>query len=233
MAIAVAQERTNFSTTGVTTYTLAFSNPVTAGSSIHVITACQSTSTTLACSDSVNGSYGAALDTVVSIAGGQTNAQWKFDATAAGTPAITVTSTTPTTISIWIREISGTSGYDSTATPGHNAQEQVSPGTGTNAVSSGNMTPSVAPGLVSGIAGEVVGSAGYTPGTGFTLGVYGDNTMTESLRYTSTATLAATFTDSNGTTGDSVTMAILFKETPAASVQIPRMDYLSQSLRAR
>ena len=208
--IQVAQELEGFAVGSVSSFTLTFANPVYANSAIHVIVASFSATTTLGCSDNLNGTYGSALDT--QIAGGQTNAHFQFSGSAAGTLTVTITSTVSTGIGVWMREIQGTTGYDSNGGLGHHALTQVNPGTATDGVGSGNCTPSVQPGLLSGVAMEVVGSAGYTAGTGYTQGLYNHNTMTESRRYTSTALTAATFTDSNGATGTSISFAALFKE---------------------
>jgi len=207
--INVIQEITNFSSGGVTSYALALTNPVQKGSSIHVTVVATSTLiATLGCSDSINGSYGAALDQIATSAtGDQVNGHFKFDNTGSGTPTITGTSTVATVIGLWIREIANTDGYIA-----HAGQDQVHPGTGANAVTSGAVTPSYAPGLISAVVCEVVGSDGYSVGSGFTIGVHGDNTMTESIRYTTRASQAATATDSNGATGESVTLAAWFKE---------------------
>lgn len=216
--ISVLQEtQTSNNATG-TTIALAFSSPVTAGSSIHVFASCANIGTpTMSCADSLNGTYGSYLDSINSSAGGQINSHWKFDNSAGGTITITVTfSATETFRSIWIREIGNSAGYDK-----HAAQEQAAPGTGTNAVSSGTATPSSQPGLISAMAQEVVGSAGYSVGTGFTIGIsgWGSTALSESYRYTSTTARAATFTDSNGASGNSITMAAFFKEKASNNQQ--------------
>jgi len=213
--IHVIQETTNFSAVPVTSYSLAFSNPVTPGSSIHVMAATGgSTNTYTSLADQINGTYGSALDSISTTPGNQVNAHWKYDNTGAGTPNITVQTSISAITGLWIREIGPTSGLDAGK---HAGLDQAPPGTATDGTTSGTVTPSTAPGLISALAGQVLGSDGFSVGTGFTLGVHGDNTMTESRRYTTTATAAGTFTDSNGGTGnETICFAAWFKEPAAA-----------------
>jgi hypothetical protein len=50
--------------------------------------------------------------------------------------------------------------------------------------------------------------------------------MTESIRYTTTAAAAGTFTDANGATGESITVAAWFREKIAGAGPMPRQIYV-------
>lgn len=227
MTVSVLQEReTSNGATAAPTITLAFLNPVTPGSSIHVICgSIDQASTTFACADSVNGSYGTAKDLINDTLGSDqfVMAQFVFDNTASGTPTITITpGASSGFLAVCIREIGGTSGYD--GPNGHAAQQQSGPpGTGANAVSSGTATPSVQPGLISALSNDPSDTNAPTAGTGFTSGISGwqfglgsPSMRTESKRYTATSAVAATFTGTSAT--DSyITFAAFFKESAAGS----------------
>lgn len=217
--IGVLQEIQALNTAAGTTISLAFASAITAGSSLHIFGSCANAGTpTMSCADSLNGSYGAFLDSINSTVGGQINNHWKFDNAAGGITTVTITFSASITFRlIWAREIGQSGGYLT-----HAGQEQNLPGSGANAVSSGNATPSSQPGLISAMVQEVVGAGtGYSAGTGFTAGItgWGSTGLSESLRFTTTSAQAATFTDSNGATGNSITLAAFFKE--AAPVFTP------------
>jgi hypothetical protein len=219
--ISVLQEIQALNTASATTISLAFASPVTDGSSLHIFGSCANAGTpTMSCADSLNGSYGAFLDSINSTVGGQINNHWKFDNAAGGITTVTITFSASVTFRlIWVREIGQSAGFLT-----HAGQEQNLPGTGANAVSSGNATPSSQPGLISAMVQEVVGAGtGYSAGTGFTAGIAGwgstPTALSESKRFTTTSAQAATFTDSNGATGNSITLAAFFKE--AAPVFTP------------
>jgi len=120
-----------------------------------------------------------------------------------GTLTFTVTFTNGSS-NQWIiifREIGGTSGVDTTgmATNSAAGQYQSSPGTAANAVTTGNFTPSVAPGGMSAFTWSQIVVADVSAGTGFTLGANGNSSTSGSLfaefqRYTSTTPLAGTWT---------------------------------------
>lgn len=221
MTISVLQERSaNNAATGATSLGLAFSSSMTAGSSIHGFgTQADTASPTLTMSDTANGSYPAALDTKDDTSGGalQMMAQFKFDNSAAGANTVTVSSTQNNGfLGIWIREIGGTSGYDSS----HAANLQTAPGTGADAVTSTNCTPSTQPGLISALSFDTIAGGIPVLGTGFTTGASGwsfsgNNALSESKRYTSTSALSATYTATAIGTDNFITMAAIFKETVA------------------
>ncbi|MDB6107838.1 MAG: hypothetical protein JWO52_7837 [Gammaproteobacteria bacterium] len=216
MSIALAQ---NTSGTGgfVLTLAQAYAGAVGAGSSLYAVFAYSDEhGSGITCADSVNGAW-TAVGTPLH---DTTNAYWygafKFDNTGAGTPTVTLTyaGNQPNKTGIWIAEVSGTSGYDTQA-----AQLVVSPGTATDAISSGAATPSSQPGLIIGAAICPAATTTQAAGTGFAdNGAFwnfgsGDVARMESLRYTSLSALAATFTAAvaNGTFTYGA-IAALFKE---------------------
>jgi hypothetical protein len=229
MTVSILQERETSISGSAGSLSLAFASPITPGSSIHVFCSGFDTATSFTCSDSVNGSYGAALDTIDQSGDQQRLAHFKFDSTAAGTPNVTITPNVAVSfLGIWIREIGGTSGYDSA----HKANLQ--PGglaPGTDVITSGTQAPNTQPGLISALAVNTSANAAPTTGTGFTAGVSGwtfggANTSTsESKRYTALTAIAATFT--NGATNNFATMAAFFKE--GATVAAPTTQFFSRS----
>jgi hypothetical protein len=224
MTISILQEReTSNSSASASSIALAFSTAVTSGSSLHDLCSGVDTATSFTCSDSVNGSYGAALDTIQEAGDTQRLAHFKFDNTAAGTPTVTITPNTSVGyLSIWIREIGGTSGYDSA----HKAAVQTALGNGTDNITTGTQAPNNQPGLLSALG--VCTSQFVVPaaGTGFTLGANGwtfgtsNTACTESKRYTATTAIAATFSNSGGS-NNFATLAAFFKESssPAGVLQ--------------
>src|SRR6266850_6847441 len=196
--ISVLQERSDTFAGASGTIVLAFTNPVTAGSSIHVCVKSSGSPTSFTCADDVNGAYTPVGSLLSDAGGGHRGQQFIRDGAGAGTTTVTVAiSASVTTRSILIREIGGTSGYDVQA-----SQRQGSASPGTDAATSGLATPSVAPGLVSGAFVIHVGPGdGLTVGTGF--GAFDVHPLTnwgfidsasEHLRYTSAVALAATAT---------------------------------------
>jgi hypothetical protein len=216
MTISVLQERETSTSASVSSLALAFSSNLTAASSIHAVGTSNDSNASFTCADTANGSYGAALDNIDAPGGAdlQRAAHFKFDNSASGADTVTITlNTSAGFVGILIREIGGTSGFDT-----HVGRLQTGPGAGTDAVSTGNATPSVQPGLISAFAQDM--SAFNTPavGTGFTAGIaafsgFGGAAMarSESKRYTSTAAQAATFT--GVVSDDYVTLAAFFKES--------------------
>ena len=220
--IGILQQQNGFTSSTVSSYGLSFNNPVTPGSTLYVYSFyTYESGATQSLADSVNGSYGSALDAVHSVAGTQVNSHWAFSNTGSGTPTVTLTmSESITGMGLWLVEVGSTSGYAGV----HNANDQIDPGTGANAVTSGSMTPPSQPGLIIAQANEVVGSAGYSVGTSvaFTSAGtgWGGQALLEYFRYTTTAALAGTFTDSNGASGESVTLAACFTEAVSGTATL-------------
>lgn len=120
-----------------------------------------------------------------------------------------------------IREIGGvTASPIQTGTGAPVGQAQPNPGGAANAISSGSLTPTAEPCLLSVVSFYFpVGNPPSTAGTGFTLGSYGwpfdsiNTTTTESERLTTLTTTAGTFTNSEGgPTGNFLTIAVLYTE---------------------
>lgn len=89
---------------------------------------------------------------------------------------------------------------------GMNGSTQTASGTGTDAVTSGNITPSAQPAMVFGLTVDGDGGSTLTAGTGYTTrgavsnwdSVIGFSTLAEDKRITSTSAVAATFTTNQG-----------------------------------
>lgn len=220
--ISVLQDQRNFNAgPPVSFLTQAYGSNIALGSSLHIWATCSSSPTpTFSCSDTLNGSLGSPLDFITS-PGGQCYGHWILDGSLSGADSVTVNfGATVGQAQIIIKEVGGTSGLDTSATAGgHKSADQINPGTGTDAVSSGSITPSKQPGLVSCITSCVTGTASLTVGTGFTLDhAFSSNTQTEHLRYTSTSPVAGTWTDANGASNEMITFAACFKEAGAPIV---------------
>jgi hypothetical protein len=224
MTISVLQERQSSNGSGAAaSIQLAFSGAVTPGSSIHVICSSIDTATSFTCSDSVNGSYGAALDTIDQTGDTQRLAHFKFDNTAAGTPTVTITPNTSIGfLAIWIREIGGTSGYDSA----HKTALQTALGNGTDNITTGTQAPNNQPGLLSALGVCTSNFVLPSAGTGFTAGANGwtfgtsNTACTESKRYTATTAIAATFSNAGGS-NNFASLAAFFKESTGATTITP------------
>lgn len=185
--------------------------PVTAGSSIAVFGSCESAET-MACADSVNGSYGAAVDDINDAGDGQRVTSFKFQNSAAGTPVVTITfSATTNFTGMFAVEVLGAA---AASFDGHNGQVQATPTTGTDAVTSGTATPTAQPGLIVALSSNTSGAAAPAAGTGFTDHGSGwaqaGPARLESKRYTATSAIAGTFTA--GSNSAHATLQMLFKE---------------------
>jgi hypothetical protein len=200
MTIAVAQNAQAASASVVLT-------GVTAGNTIVVFVVGGGS---FSCSDTVDGSaYGAQRGTCSG--GGDSYASFVLPNCSAGTRTITVANGNW----VWAIEISGaTSASYSTQA----AQQQASPGTSADAVSSGNATPTAQPALLLAIAtDDSTFASAPNAGTGFTsVGAgwdfgSGNTTRLESKRLTSTSAVPATFTATNGG-GDHAVLAVVILE---------------------
>lgn len=223
MTISVLQERGTDTAATVSSLALAFTSNVTAGSSIHV-TGTSNVNGTGSFTDNNGGTYtrlGGVYDTNNSV----TNEQGNADSHAAGATTVTYhpASTVPF-VGIAIREIGGTSGYDS---PQHSEVLRASPGTTTNAITGTAVTPSAQPGLISVFVIDPTAADALTSGTGYTLGLphgtYANlgGMISESLRYTATTALTATATDAtNGGTHTYSVLVALYKESAGTSANL-------------
>ncbi len=220
MTISVLQQRATDTSASVSSLALAFSSNLTVGSSVHACGSCSgsgTTGTSIACSDNVNGAY-TVLDDMVATDDSQRVDHYKFDNVAGGATTVTVTPHAASTfVGIAFKEIGFTSGSDAGK---HSAAYQKNPGTTTDIIKAGSVTPAVQPGLMSafsvdtanvettlthgtGFAGDLTGS--QWPNVGC---VYGENT-----RYTSLSAINASFTDAtNGATHHYTSLAAFFVE---------------------
>lgn len=223
VAQEVSAEDANSSTSSTT---ISQSITVAAGSAIHVFVTGKNVGT-ISCADNVNGSYGAALDDV-SNGGTLRTAQFSLSGSVGGTVTVTATwSIASVDKGIVLQEIRNTSGLQATA---HTGQTQTSPGTGADAISSGNVTPTAQPALLVGLA-YCVSIAGADPaitaGTGFSAGLSAwaflvgfNSARTENKRITSTSALPATFGSTVGTTNTFTTLSAVYTEGSNTSLSL-------------
>jgi hypothetical protein len=234
----VRQEKEVSVVAAITSQPLAFDLDVLPGSSIHVATSCNAANTNTV-KDSANGSYDVPIDSVLD-PGNELVRHFKFDNSVGGPITVTSTITAGNDFAgICIREIVNTSGYGGI----HSGNFQSFPvSTAADAITSGAATPGKQPGLLSALSTDIAGGSTPLPGTGFTPGEAGwdfgfgtKSSQTESTRYTSLASLAATFTSTNAS-DDFITVAAFFNELfmmPGASKRRGRQGGLSMGMDLR
>lgn len=215
--IAVIQEANSSGGAGASV-SLAFSGPVTPGSSLWLVCRAITATSFTGVSDSVNGAWTQVGSTLNDGGGGHIGAQFKLDNTAAGTPNVTL-SMTPNgaSVSIGIREIGPSSGYDTQVSVVQSGISSNAP----DAVTTGPASPSVQPGLVCAASTQVGGTANtLSAGSSFTGGAAlwgGGGNLWEALRYNSLSAKAGTFTQANATGANYFNFAAFFKETGAGA----------------
>jgi len=113
-----------------------------------------------------------------------------------------------------------------TVNDGHTGQFQAAPGTGTNAISSGSITPTASGDLIYGATVNTNGATGanFTAGTGYTLQQSGATTdllnmASESQVQSVAAAISATFT--RAVAGTVCTTVMAFKVAPAPTSVTP------------
>ena len=206
MAASILQEReTSTGGSVISSLALAFSSNLTAVSSIHVVGSTAS-NTSISCSDTANGSFGAALDGILN---GTSffPAQFNLDNSASGADTVTTTYGGGSSFcAIWIREIGGTSGIDSAATGGTGAGHSSSVTSSGTTRTIGTITPSTTSGIVSAVAMDSTAPT-WTAGSGFTLDVTGwgfpdpgTSAASEHQIYSSSAAITCTITVNNSGT---------------------------------
>lgn len=133
---------------------------------------------------------------------------------------------------MWVGEISGTSGFDTEA-----SQLNINPGTGTDAISSGNTgTLAGAASLVLGYQLCTDGTADAIAGTGFTVADvlpdsgFDPSGLVEHKRVTTTSAVAATFT-AHGGEGTLQEFALVLVFTETAEVPGPPLHVISSPMR--
>ncbi len=193
---------------------------VTYGAGEHVfIRTTRSTGGTETISDGTN-TY-TQIGSSVTSTGGDVVTHYECVSTVAGT--YTVTQTLGTAAAF--RGIQGLRYTGLTGSSTHVGQAQTGIGTGTDAVTSTNLTPASQPGLLIGWLYDFNGSGASVAGTGFTsratfpteAAANGSASRAEDRRLTSTAAVAGTFT-LTATTGNLVTSAIWCAEATATIV---------------
>lgn len=207
MPISVLQE------TSASAATLPYVSNCTPGSSLTCVVRNAAAGITYTCSDNINGAW-TLVETKADNGNNHASASFKFDGNAsAGKPTVTVVpSGGSSSVVMFISEIGGTSGFDT-----NHAADNINKGTGADAITTGNATPSVQPGLIYAVGFRAVGTGALTPGTGFTAGNTADPAnITENRRYTSFAAAAGTMTDSVGS-DDVIMFGLWFKETGATA----------------
>lgn len=101
----------------------------------------------------------------------------------------------------------------------HAINDQAAPGSGVNAVTSGNVTTTTGGQLIYGSTVDV-GAGGIAPGTGFTQDLLAAAFLTEHQVQTNGGTIAATFTDTSGAQAN-ITFIMTFKLPPPAPAGVP------------
>lgn len=219
MATAFRQSKSSVAGGAGTQVTLTFDSNILANSVIALaITALNSSRTISSVTDSLGNTYTYAGDNPNS--GDNNNQMWNYyaEGVSAGACTITVTFDANDDLRrIYAHEITGcaTSG----ALGQHAGQAQATPGTGTDAISSGSVTTTTNGEYIFGCT-NANNTQTYTKGTGFT-SLREDNTVgaTEDLVQSSAGSIAATFTGSGGWKCQTVIMT--FKEAASGSSATP------------
>ena len=210
MTASVVQARNSASSASGSTITLAFASTLTAGSAIHVFGSNDTGGgvTINSFSDGTN-TYSAVLDNINDSGNAQRLAHTIAANVAAGTPTVSCNYSASTAFrGIWIKEIGG---VNTSPLDGHTGQMQASPGTGTDAVSSGTATNTSQPALISSVTVSTSSTTeDLSAGTGFATtptgegagwsGIYGGGNegFGENKRITTTTAVAATATSAGG-----------------------------------
>lgn len=202
MTAVVNQEVSNSATGSSSTITVAISN-TQAGAALSLFVICASGQTVSSVTDTQGNTY-VVKDTVVEPTNGLRETSVIAANIAGGASANTITvnfSAAVTNRAVIAGEVRGLTTSPYNASGGQN-QGGGGPGTGTDAVSTGNVTPTAQPALVYAL-GMACGNNTMSAGTGFSLGSQATilsaavSYATESKRITSTSAQAATFTQSS------------------------------------
>ena len=208
----------------VTQTTQAVTRTLVADSYLHIIASYDlsrgtPTSITITDNNGNGGTYSSQLDVENDATSGQGCCHFVTTTpTKAGSCVITATCNGVTggvfALCICVQEIKGSSGQNV-----HTGNIQASPGTGTDAVTTGNMTPGGQPALVAALAMDSGAGSTTSPsagtgftdaGTGWALGTGHDLARAESKRVTSVAAVAGTFT--TGTNARFTSLGAVFVE---------------------
>lgn len=204
---------------GATSVSATFDSSVTAGNLIVAVVSINNTSETInSTTDTQSNSY-TPLDNPTDDSGnGQRAAAFYAENVTGGSVTVTANFSASVVGIIAIHEISGadiTSPED-----GHAAQAQTNPGTGTDAVTSGDITPSADGAYIFGATFVSGGSTTPTIGTNFALREQNAfRVTTEDLIQGSAGAIAATFT-TTGAIDDFITFIVAFKPPAAGGVAL-------------
>lgn len=215
MAYSIVSTAQNVNLAAGTSLATSTSITVQAGDIIAVIASCASTTAT--CTISFGGLTFTQPTGSPETGLGTAQQRW-FYATATGSTTSTVTATWNSSVSI--RGIVAVVIRGCNAFLTSESNYQASPGTGSNAVTSGLLgTLASQPAALIGFSFDAAGTSAPNAGTGFTSAMTGWDVgagaimRIEHRRLTATASVAATFTATSGTSPH-VTIGIAFAETP-------------------
>lgn len=219
MAGSILQSRESSASATGANIALAFASNNTANNKLYYVSHAGDSTSTLTISDSNTNTISAQIDLVTESVNNNRLADWEVITSKAGANTVTAAFTnTPAFRAIYIAEVQG---VKNVAVDGHNGQHQTTPGTGANAVSSGNGTNS---NTALKIGFMLCDSGGIQPaeGTGFsrdrlvwTYGGANDAGTVEFKSGVTAGTTAATAT-ANGASDNFNNLMVMFDETAAS-----------------
>ena len=202
MAYVFGQTVNSFTAATATTITQAITH--TASTRAFVFICFDSDTTTATVADTLGNTY-TQVGSYLTEAGSRRMAMFSGIITTGGSTTITATlSVTQPNRGISVTTYSG---LDTNVAQASNSGNQTSPGTGADAVTTGNMTPTGQPAILFAIGRDLTGGGALNAGTGFTSqGTQtnwdtndGETSRIEDKRLTSTSAVAGTFTAAGGT----------------------------------
>jgi hypothetical protein len=193
---------------------------VTVGNRIHAVGFCDPTAANIVGIAGTVGDVGSYIQmgsNVVDVGNDGEMGQFYRDVTATSGGAITIVltvSASSTFKGIYFAEINNVFGVPQTASIISDPQ---APGGTTDAITTGNRTPSAQPALISSVCLDVTNNRAPTFGTGYTLlgagwqfGLGGNGATAESRRITALTALPVTYTAAGGFGGDAYMLAAAF-----------------------
>ena len=206
---------------GATTVAATFDSSVIAGNllAVYVIWEDTENSITASCADGLSNSY-TDVNNPTDLSGSARGAMFYAKDIAGGSCTVTVTLSSSVNAQIVIAEIAGAD----TATPldDSSMNAQADPGTGTDVVTSDSITTTVADIYLFGVSGTIA-ATGIASGTGFVnqneLGG-SSRTLFEDKTLASTATIAATWTNTASAFEDNISGIMAFKAAAAGGVNV-------------
>jgi hypothetical protein len=188
---------------------------LTNGSFLHVVYK-GSTGVCSGVSDPTNGSY-TPVGTALSDASAHKSAQFIVANTSSGQPLITAACSSGTSLGLIVREILGASSFDQASSFLNNAVVA-----GTDAATSGSLTPAVAPGLSSAVHAGFTGNA-LSAGTNYAADTHPltgwgfIDSLSEHFRYTGVGAVIGSATIAAGGSSTVHSHQALFKESGAGA----------------